>query len=831
MKNYVGIDLGTSNSVICSYDGEQTRIWKSPEQNEVTPSAIYFGKRGNRYVGKAAYDQAAHDPDSSALGFKRMMGTSNRFLFASTGEFKSPEECSAEVLKTLFGYLPEEVRLHQELGSVITVPAAFNQMQKDATLQASTLAGIGKVALMQEPVAAIMCVMKARPGEGMFLVFDLGGGTLDVAIAEALGGKVNLLSTGGIAMCGGRDFDRLIVDDVVKKWLESHFELPKDWANDPSYKLLHRKALWAAERAKIELSSRDEAVINVTEQEMRYRDLKGKEVYLDIPISRAQFDQLIDRRVTEAVVAAREVLAKAGLNSKDLERIVFVGGPTQYKPLRDKVCRELGVPGSGEVDPMTAVAVGASIFAESIDWSSREHSKKNVRGRVLAEGPLAIAFDYLARTPEKRTKVIARLGGKSYPGYEFQLDSLDTGWTSGRTSLTEGGTLDVPLSKDGDNSFNIQVFDASGRTVDLSPRNIRITKTLAAVGAIPASHSIGVEVLDRLGGAPVLEWLVRAGDPLPRKGKKVFRAAEALKAGDANSLNFRLWEGEIETPINHNRLVGVLKISGTDFAHGVIATGADLECTYEVLDSGTIRLEVAIPSIGASFESGRNFYSRQEGQLDFGTAALQVQEETENALDHVEKLSEAVADPRLDGIRNRLEDAAEAGKRDSDPEQVQAAREEVLAAKRELAAVRKDHLRDIREQDLNDSTEFFDKCVREHARPSEIESFEQLARTAQRSLDRGDKEFEFHLSAMQTKNIEILWRQDWFIVNRFEELIKSPKSFSDPSRLRELIATGQAAIKANDMTRLRQVLGGLYQLKVSLNDEEELLQQTNILRG
>ena len=144
MKNFVGIDLGTTNSAICSYDGSDTRIWKSPEQNDVTPSVIYIDRRGNRYVGKRAYDSAPHSPDNAAMLFKRLMGTSTPIELSAANLIKTPEECSSEVLKVMFGYLPEEIRNDPDTGTVITVPAAFNQMQKDATMQAANMAGIGK---------------------------------------------------------------------------------------------------------------------------------------------------------------------------------------------------------------------------------------------------------------------------------------------------------------------------------------------------------------------------------------------------------------------------------------------------------------------------------------------------------------------------------------------------------------------------------------------------------------------------------------------------------------------------------------------------------------
>ena len=162
MKNFIGIDLGTTNSAICSYNGSDTRIWKSPEQNDVTPSAIYIDRRGHKHVGQRAYDAAPRSPDNAATLFKRLMGTSAPVELSGADVTLTPEECSAEILKALYGYLPEEVRNAPDTGTVITVPAAFNEMQKDATEKAATMSDIGKVALMQEPVAAVMRVMRAR---------------------------------------------------------------------------------------------------------------------------------------------------------------------------------------------------------------------------------------------------------------------------------------------------------------------------------------------------------------------------------------------------------------------------------------------------------------------------------------------------------------------------------------------------------------------------------------------------------------------------------------------------------------------------------------------
>ena len=831
MKTFIGIDLGTTNSAICSYDGSETRIWKSPEQNDVTPSVIYIDRRGNKYVGKRAYDSAPHSPDNAAMLFKRLMGTSTPVQLSAVNLTKSPEECSAEVLKVLFGYLPEEIRNHPDTGTVITVPAAFNQMQKDATMQAASIASLGKVALMQEPVAAVMSVMRARNTDGMFLIYDLGGGTLDVAIAESIGGRVNLLAHGGIAMCGGRDFDRMLVDNVVRPWLLENFDLPEDFSVNPSFKSLIRLATWATERAKIELSAREDSIISLSETEARVRDLNDNEIYLDIPLHRVTYDKLIAERVGESIESARETLNKAGLSPHDLERIVFVGGPTNYKPLRDKVAFDLGIPGNTDVNPMTAVAEGASLFAESIDWSSQNRSRKNIRGHISSGGRLALSFNYIARTPAVKAKIAVQMAGQAASGSEFQIDSIDTGWTSGRLPLKHGTTIDITLTKTGDNTFKVFVFDSMGGPIALEQDKIIITRTAATVDAIPASHSICVEVLNRLGGRSEPDFLVRAGDHLPAKGKRRYKAAELLKAGAAGSLNFILWEGDIEDPIKDNRPIGVLKISGSDFDDGVIPAGADLECEYEILDSGNIIIEVSVPCIGGTFHSGKNFYSRQEGQLDYTAAAVMVVEEGERTLNRIDEINEVVDNPKLDQARQKLESAVSLNPEEAETEKSQEAMEKVFEARRLLAQVRKEHLKEIRQIDLDGVVSFFDEHIRQHARPSEASAFDNLVKTAQRSIDRNDKDFEHHLDELKGRNFEILWRQDWFVVERFKWMVSSPHLFADKHRFEELAQIGTQLMRSDDIEKLRTVVAQLSMIRIGSGPDNEMFDVANIIRG
>jgi len=829
MKNYIGIDLGTTNSAVCAYDGENLHLFKSPDQNDVTPSAIFIDKRSNKYVGKRAYDNAARNPDNSATLFKRLMGTSTPVKLPAVDLVMTPEECSAEILRVLFGYMPEGIRNDPETGTVITVPAAFNQMQKDATLAAAEMAGLGKVALMQEPVAAVMSVMRHRKGDGMFLVYDLGGGTLDIAIAESISNRVSLLAHGGIAMCGGRDFDRLLLDNVVKPWLMMNFELPEDFSTNKRYAALRHMATWAAEKAKIDLSSSEEAVVTLDDSELRIKDESGADVYLDITITRPVYDDLIASKLEESIAAARETMEKAGLSPHDIGRVVFVGGPTQYKPLRDKVAFELGIAASTDVNPMTAVAEGAAVFAESIDWSSQNRGRKSGRGALAADGDFNLSFNFQARTPDSKAKVVAKVGGKTAEGAAFQVDSLDTGWSSGRATLKDGAVVEVPLAKPGENIFKVFVFDAAGGPVTLPQDKITISRTAAQIDAIPASQSIGVEAREKIGGRVILDYLVREGDQLPKKGEKTFKAEESLRAGAAGSIKFKLWEGSIKDPVSDNRFIGMFEIKGSDFSDGVIAKGAELVCVYEIHDSGNIVLEVTVPSIGNAFHSGRNFYSRQEGQIDYTNAAKRIDEESERVGERLDEITSKVADPRLDKARERLDRAAASKGSKGDPETAKQAMDYIQEAKKLLAQARNEHQKVIRQMELDKVVDIFGSRIRQHARPAEAGAFDNLAKTAQRAIENNSGDFESHIDELRGKNFMILWRQDWFVIDRFKWLSEDAFLFPDANEHAELCKVGRQALQANDIEKLRQVVAHLDSTRIGNSGEDDMVAGSNIL--
>ena len=825
--HYAGIDLGTTNSAISYYDGvNQPQIRKSPEQNDVTPSAIYINKRGNRYYGYKAYTQASVDKKNSATLFKRYMGTNNKFEFQDSGVVMSPEECSAEILKVLYGYLPDDVRNDPETGTVITVPAAFNQVKKEATLEAANMAGIGRVSLMQEPAAAIMSVISSSDhnSDGIFLVYDLGGGTFDLSIAESINGKVNLLAQEGKEMCGGRDWDRRIFDNLVVSWLRDNFSLPDNFLADENYQTLRSAALFAVEQAKISLSSRSpsEAVM-IQSDDFHCIDLKGREIYLDIPLSRNELNPLIDDLLDETIELSRAAMKKAGLSAADIERLVFIGGPTNYSYLRDKVSSELALKPDNSVNPMTAVAEGAAIFAESVDWSSENHSRKPSNADITLG--TSLHFRYESRASGNKARVVCHVNTPAKLLCEITSD--DTGWTSGRFELKDGVMLELPLLKEGDNNFTASVYDMYGRKIAVPIPKILITKTLASVGGIPASHSIFVPALDRLGGTERLVYLVRKDESLPKKGRVNFKAAQTLKAGTEESLNFNLYEGEIEQPYQDNRFVGVYKISGANlYGRDIIPAGSEIVCDYEISDGGTIAMFASVSCLGTEFER-RNFYIHDDAKLDLNAERLA--DEGREIISRIDDMSEKIDDPRLDKARAKTEHAAAIDSEYiSDNEEIQEAYNELHEAKNILSQIRKDHYREINQAQLDNCIEYFNRSVAQYADTSDTAAFNNLSRTAQRLVN--DPGFERYIGELWGKISNILFRQDWFVIDYFKGMIQNPYSYHDSRRFNELKNQGLKYIEQGKINELRTLifeLSGI--MKTVSGDDKQLI--VNIIKG
>lgn len=832
MSYYVGIDLGTTNSVICTYDGTDTRIWKSPEQNDVTPSAIFIDKRGNSYYGQKAYNQAPYNPDNSAILFKRFMGTNNVVTFAASGMTKTPEECSAELLRVLFGYLPEEIR-ESDISTVITVPAAFNQVKKDATLKAAQMAGLGNVALMQEPVAAIMCVMKDIHQKGVFLIYDLGGGTFDVAVAENIKGKVSLLAHGGVEMCGGRDIDRLLFNNIVVPWLNKTFSLPDDFLFNKKYLSFVRIAQWATERAKIELSSNENSYIALTEAEARTADEDGEEMYLDIPLSRNDIDSLIDDLISETIHSVKETMHKINLSASDVDSIIFIGGPTQYKPLRDKVSNELSIKANNTINPMTAVAEGASIYAESINWSSEEHTRKD--SKAVLKSKANFEYKYISRTSEDSAKLMCALKDGEVSGeiYSIEVTNPESGWSSGQAILEPGKTdsqiFILPLALKGDNRFNICVYDNSSNKNIIEKKSIVISKVIASVSSIVSSQSIGIELMERVGTNTTLDFIVRDGERLPKHGSINLRSSSKIESGSDDSINIKLWEGEIQSPVEDNRFIGVLKISGTDFDYGCINIGDPIECEYHVYDSGNIVLDISVPSVGVSF-SGKNFYTSNDGKIDLDDIDS-IADEGKALLDRIDQASEVITGDDIDIAKRKAENAAMiASSSNASSEDIQKASSDLIEAKKLLYKTKLENSAAMHKYELDCSIQAVES-IYEYFNDEEKREYEILRKKAEKSLSSDETTFSKIISDISQLCFGVLIRQDWFLVDIFRSWTKYSANYTDIKLFNKLKAAGEIAIRDNKLNELRPILAKLSEIRKASASIDDMYSTANIMRG
>lgn len=802
---FIGIDLGTTNSAITSFDGKNTRVWKSPEQNDVTPSVIYIAKRGGRFYGKKAYDNAPLNPENTAQLFKRLMGSSTKIKVADIE--MTPEECSAEILRTLFGYLPEDVRNDKKTGTVITVPAAFNQMQKNATKEAAFSAGINKVALIQEPVAAIMSVAKQQNINGLFVVYDFGGGTFDVSIAERAGNKINLLTNDGIAFCGGRDFDKLLLDNIVVPWLKNNFNLPEGFRINEKYAKLIRMATWATEQAKIELSAKETASVQLDESVIRCSDESGNEIYLDVPLSREQYNNLIFPKIDETIEKTREVISNVSLKPEDINYVVFVGGPTQYKPLRDRVSQQLGIAPSTDVNPMTAVSEGAAIYAESVDFEIAKGGQKADKGIIKVQS-FGLEFRYNARTSSDKAKIAVVF--KNADKLNFVFKSQNTGWTSGKLTLSSGSIVTVDLTEMGENSFSVQCFDENGTEVKLPESNITIAKTLINIGKIPCAHSVGVELEDPVTGKPILDYLIKKDDLLPKSGTVKYKTTKRISAGSNDSISFKLWEGEIADPVEYNRFIGEISISGNSFEYGIIPVGSEIVCDYTFSDSGNIETKVTVPSVGIT--ETKDSYDRLSGQIDFNNDDTKIVSEAQSVLEKIEELSENIFDEKLDEAAIKIRSYLDRSD-DLDAEDLQTLFEITQTGKGVVASFMRENKAIVWQQDLDSAMDGFSD-LESNAAEAQKNMIYKLQDNIQRAIDANSPTAEKLLAQLHDAIAKVAFNNDDIFYAIFASMAQNPQEFTNQALFNQLVKQGCQCIQSKDINGLKSVLQRMIQIRI-----------------
>ena len=350
MGKVIGIDLGTTNSVVAVMEGGEAVLIPNAEGGRTTPSVVAFTKDGERLVGQAAKRQAVTNPDNTVMSIKRYMGKDHKRTLQ--GKDYSPQEISAMILQKLKteaeNYLGEKVTQ-----AVITTPAYFEDSQRQATKDAGRIAGLEVLRIINEPTAAALAYGIDKKKDQTVLVFDLGGGTFDVSILDIGDGVIEVKATSGNNFLGGDDFDQRIVDWMVREFKKDQ---GIDLGND---KMALQRLREAAEKAKIELSGRTETSINLP---FVTADSSGPK-HLDMRLTRAEFEKMIADLVDKTVGPTKQALSDAGLDPKDLDQVLLVGGSTRVPYVIDLVRKLTGREPNKSINPDEVVALGASIQA------------------------------------------------------------------------------------------------------------------------------------------------------------------------------------------------------------------------------------------------------------------------------------------------------------------------------------------------------------------------------------------------------------------------------------------------------------------------------------
>ena len=349
MGKIIGIDLGTTNSCVAVMEGGEPVVIPNSEGNRTTPSVVAFSKDGERLVGQIAKRQAVTNPEHTIISIKRKMGTAEKVKI--DGDEFSPQEISAMILQKLKtdaeSYLGQKVTQ-----AVITVPAYFNDSQRQATKDAGKIAGLDVLRIINEPTAAALAFgMDKEDQDQKIMVFDLGGGTFDVSILDIGDGVFEVLATNGNTHLGGDDFDQRIIDYLVSEFKKSQgIDLSTD-------KMAMQRLKEAAEKAKIELSGMQQTQINLP---FITADSTGPK-HLDVTLSRAKFEELISDLVEATRVPVENALKDAGITADKLHKVLLVGGSTRVPCVQEMVKKITGKEPDKGINPDECVAIGAAI--------------------------------------------------------------------------------------------------------------------------------------------------------------------------------------------------------------------------------------------------------------------------------------------------------------------------------------------------------------------------------------------------------------------------------------------------------------------------------------
>ncbi len=593
-----GIDLGTTNSSIGVWSASGFEVFQNRDRMNATPSAVYSRTRDQLLVGRKALEFMERDPESGIEEFKRSMGNQEDLLFLKSGEGMNATQLSAEVLRSMVQDV-HQARGMQVTSAVITVPSAFGVLQCQATVEAAKLAGIQNTVLLQEPVAAAIAY-GIRPGvqDENWLVFDLGGGTFDVAVVTTKGRQLSVLSHAGDRYLGGKDVDKALVRNVILPAIEKHFSLSGLESDTYAYRTLFQRLSTLAEEAKIALTNVNSYALSVFGIG---DDTEGNSIELDIEITREDLEDCLEDAVDRCIELSRKAIAEARLDAKQVKKVLLVGGATQIPYIRKTITEKLGIDLDTNKDPILAVVEGAAYYAatqESIPVSSDyAESDATVEVEMVADVQPGASSGSMEGLVEPSGQV-------SHARLELQGSEWACKWVP-----VVDGRFAIPIEVDPNKPiqiFTLTLKDSNG--LEFSPAsNEMVVQARISVGQPTLQHSIWLEV--NQGGEPTFDLVFEKGCLLPAESTDhQYRAAFTIYGNsDEGFLPIKLWEGE-RPHVDTLTFVGTLKlnptspiIKGSEIQLGIkIDASRILSIMAFLLHSGeVIPLELTLPDLMA----------------------------------------------------------------------------------------------------------------------------------------------------------------------------------------------------------------------------------------
>lgn len=594
-----GIDLGTTNSLLAKFEAGEVQVFKNPlGHKETLPSVVAF--RGDRIIiGDKAKEYITKDPANVFASFKRKMGTNETFLVPSTADMITPVNLSAMVLKELknFVHTGEAVE-----SAVITIPASFDTIQSNATKKAGYEAGFKEVLLLQEPIAASLAYFneskKEMPEKGNWLVYDLGGGTFDVALVSVINGELKVVDHEGNNFLGGVDFDMQIIEQLI---LPRIVEITGDATIEEQLRnrnglleKLYYVLLYKAEEAKKELSIQEETEIEFT--------LPGHDEEIYVRIRREDLNRLLHEPVMSTVELIRAMLQRNAVSNTDINQVIMVGGSTYIPYVRETVGQQTGIPLAFDADPTTAIAVGAAYYAGSKLSSVAPVETTTETHAVSAAGPLRRVKAVFQSVSSEEEELYMAIPEGDFENVFFRITRDDGGFDSGIKTVGKRISEFLPLQKLSLNTFTIRFFDGQNNPVAVEHSPVSIMQGKFNVAGQPLPNDICLEVDDVENNSTKLQVLFERNDILPLKKTVYKEVTRTITKGSSEVIVINVLEGSRHSRPHSNLVIGVIEIKGTDLKADLMK-GSDIEMKFEMSESRDLTITAFLAMTEQEFKN------------------------------------------------------------------------------------------------------------------------------------------------------------------------------------------------------------------------------------